>query len=189
MPDMHAKLDDIAVRRARARPCTAEADLAREHARASRVETLIAQLKLEIDRLRRELRRRGTDRTARLTDPLELEPEEIEAKATDEAGLAEAAPAAQKEGGLSRRRPARKPVPDQLLRERVLCPDSRAAPAAAATSTPSAARQSPGSPSACSPTGRLSSRCARSSPAANARGSPSRRRHSTPQRRAGPAPA
>ena len=68
MPDMDITPDDIAALRAalaaaQARADAAEADLARERARTSSVEALIAHLKLEIERLQRELRglKRGNE--------------------------------------------------------------------------------------------------------------------------------
>jgi transposase len=131
---MDSTPDDIAALRAalaeaRARADAAErkvalveAEFLQARARASSVEALIAHLKLEIERLQRELRGRRSERTARLLDQLELELEELEAKATEDELAAEAAPAMKKEGGSPRRRPSRKPFPDHLPRERVVVP-------------------------------------------------------------------
>lgn len=137
---MDATPDDIAALRAALAEAQARADAAERkaalveaeflqaRARASSVEALIAHLKLEIERLQRELRGRRSERTARLLDQLELELEELEAKATEDELAAEAAPAAQKDGGAPRRRPSRKPFPDHLPRERVVVPAPTSCP-------------------------------------------------------------
>jgi transposase len=124
--DMDATPDDIASLRAalaeaQARAAAAEADLARVRARTSGAEAIIVALKLEIERLRRELHGRRSERTSRLIDQLELELEELEAKATEDELAAEATPTSAG-GDAPRRRPSRKPFPDHLPRERVVVP-------------------------------------------------------------------
>ena len=52
-------------------------------AAASSTEAMIAHLKLQIERLRRELYGQRSERTARLIDQMELQLEELEAKATE----------------------------------------------------------------------------------------------------------
>jgi multidrug resistance efflux pump len=74
--DMDATPDDIAalhaaLAEAQARAAAAEANLARVRARTSGAEAIIAALKLEIERLRRELHGRRSERTSRLIDQLE----------------------------------------------------------------------------------------------------------------------
>jgi hypothetical protein len=123
---MDATPDDIvalraALAEAQARAAAAEADLARVRARTSGAEAIIAALKLEIERLRRELHGRRSERTSRLIDQLELELEELEAKATEDELAAEAMPTSAG-AAASRKRPSRKPFPDHLPRERVVVP-------------------------------------------------------------------
>lgn len=107
-------------------------------AAASSTEAMIAHLKLQIERLRRELYGQRSERTARLIDQMELQLEELEAKATEDEIAAEAA-SRQVASPMpaQRRHPVRKPFPEHLPRERVLvpaptsCPRRRPARAAA----------------------------------------------------------
>ena len=116
---------------AEARAETAEsraAAIAAEAAHAKAVlsgsEALIAYLRLEIEKLRRELYGQRSERKQRLLDQLELQLEEMEATASEDEGLAEAAAARAKTevAAFSRRKPARKPFPEHLPRERVVLP-------------------------------------------------------------------
>jgi transposase len=93
-------------------------------ARVSSTDALIASLKLQIEKLRRELYGQRSERTARLLDQMELELEELEASATEDELKAEMAA---EEAGTevkahSRKRPSRKPFPEHLPRERVVIP-------------------------------------------------------------------
>jgi transposase len=90
-------------------------------AAASSTEAVIAHLKLMIEKLRRELYGSRAERTARLIDQMELQLEELEAKATEDEMAAELA-ARQASMPAPRRRPARKPFPEHLPRERVVVP-------------------------------------------------------------------
>lgn len=100
----------------RAGRLTAEAD-------RSSGAALIAHLKLQIEKLRRELYGTRSERAARLIDQMELELEELEATATEQAAAAEAALARTLGTSLPPRRPpARKPFPAHLPRERILIP-------------------------------------------------------------------
>ena len=82
---------------------------------------MIAHLKLQIERLRRELYGQRSERTARLIDQMELQLEELEAKATEDEIAAEAASRQAASPMLAQRRlPVRKPFPEHLPRERVL---------------------------------------------------------------------
>ena len=84
-------------------------------------EALIAHLKLAIEKLRRELYGTRSERTARLLDQMELQLEDLEAAATeDELAAENAARRTQTVKSFERRRPARKPFPDHLPRERVV---------------------------------------------------------------------
>lgn len=95
---------------------------------------LIAHLKLEIEKLRRELYGMRSERAARLIDQMELELEELEATATEQAAAADAA-LARTAGALSptRHPPSRKPFPAHLPRERVLIPAPECCPCCGST--------------------------------------------------------
>jgi transposase len=98
-------------------------------AAASSTEAVIAHLKLMIEKLRRELYGSRSERTARLIDQMELQLEELEAKATEDEIAAEAfAAAAAQPASSFRRRPAKKPFPDHLPRERVVVPAPASCP-------------------------------------------------------------
>lgn len=98
-------------------------------ATASSNEAMIAHLKLMIEKLRRELYGQRSERTARLVDQMELQLEELEAKATEDELAAEAAShrAATLPPAL-RRRSVRKPFPEHLLRERIVVPSPASCP-------------------------------------------------------------
>ena len=83
---------------------------------------MIAALKLEIEKLRRALYGTKSERKARLLEQLELQLEELEAAATEDELAAErqATPVAAPSPATERRRPARKPFPAHLPRERVV---------------------------------------------------------------------
>ncbi len=114
---------------AEARAAEAEAEVARAQAMASSTAAVITTLKLEILRLRRALYGAKSERKARLLDQLELRLEELEAAATEDEIAAERAVAAatRQVSAMPRRRPARKPFPEHLPRERVVieAPTSR----------------------------------------------------------------
>ena len=105
-----------------ARAAAEAAEAARERAVLANAEALIAAQKLEIEKLRRALYGVRSERKARLLDQLELQLEELEATATEDELAAERAAAQAKTPvrGFERRRPARKPFPDHLPRERVV---------------------------------------------------------------------
>jgi transposase len=99
----------------------AEARAAAAEAKASNAEALIAALKLTIEKLKRALYGWRSERKARLLDQLELELEELTASATEDALAAEQAAAATTTvETFTRRKPARKPFPAHLPRERVV---------------------------------------------------------------------
>jgi transposase len=85
-------------------------------------EAVIATLELEIEKLKRALYGQKSERKARLLDQLELQLEELEAAATEDELAAEKAAAQAKTAvrAFERRRPARKPFPAHLPRERVV---------------------------------------------------------------------
>jgi transposase len=122
---MDAALEIAALRRqlaaSEARADAMAAEAAQAKAVASGTEALIAHLRLEIEKLRRELYGQRSERKERLLNQLELQLEEMEATASEDADHADTA--AKKAGRTpppSRRRPSRKPFPPHLLRERVV---------------------------------------------------------------------
>jgi hypothetical protein len=95
--------------------------LAQHRAVVSTSETVIAALKLGIALLRREQYGRSAERTARLLDQLELQLEELETAASEDAIRAEqAVEKTTKVAGFERRKLVRKPFPEHLPRERVV---------------------------------------------------------------------
>ena len=108
----------------------AEAKLANANARESATAALIAHLKLQIAKLKREQYGASAERTRRLLDQMELQLEELEADASEDALVAEAA--AEKTSSVrsfERKPPVRKPFPEHLPRERVVVPSPCACPA------------------------------------------------------------
>ena len=101
---------------------SAETELAQALALASCSEAMIQELKLEIATLRRDKYGISSERRARLIDQLELQLEELEAAATEDALAAEqaAARAGTAVRTFTRRKPVRKPFPEHLPRERVV---------------------------------------------------------------------
>jgi transposase len=109
----------------RAARLEAEAKLADARAQAA----LIASYKLEIEKLRRQLYGTRSERKARLLEQMELQLEEFEATATeDELAAEKAAAQTQTVKSFQRRRPARKPFPAHLPRERVVIPAPESCP-------------------------------------------------------------
>ena len=95
--------------------------LAAAEVKASRAE--IAFLKLTIEKLRREFFGQRSERKQRLLDQLELQLDELEASATeDELAAGKTAAETTQVEGFTRRKPARKPFPAHLPRERVVVP-------------------------------------------------------------------
>lgn len=97
--------------------------MARQEAEASNAEAIIAAMKLMIEKLRRELYGQRSERKARLINQLELQLEELEADATeDELAAGQAAAKTTTVKAFARKRPARKPFPEHLPRERSVVP-------------------------------------------------------------------
>ncbi len=103
-----------------ARAETAESELAQVRAVVRASEAMIKHLRLEIARLRREQYGHSSERRARLIDQMELQLEELEAATTEDEIAAEKATKTSSVAGFDRRRPARKPFPEHLPRERVV---------------------------------------------------------------------
>ncbi|GJE03658.1 IS66 family transposase [Methylobacterium isbiliense] len=104
----------------RAARLEAEATAARAQVASSSTDALIARLKLEIEKLRRELYGTRSERKARLLDQLEMQLEDLEADASEDELAAEAAAQSAHVAAFQRKRPARRPFPDHLPRERVV---------------------------------------------------------------------
>lgn len=104
------------------------AELAHARAVAANDRSLIAHLKLEIEKLRRAIYGPRSERTARLLDQLELQLAEAEADATEDELAAEQAKRSTSVKSFERKRPARKPFPDHLPRERVVIPAPETCP-------------------------------------------------------------
>jgi transposase len=108
---------------ARAEAASAKAEAANAQADLSSTEAFISHLKLEIEKLRRQLYGTRSERKARLLEQMELQLEELEAAATeDELAAEKAAARTQTVQSFQRKRPARKPFPAHLPRERVVIP-------------------------------------------------------------------
>lgn len=108
----------------------AEAKLANAHARESATEAVIAHLKLQIAKLKREQYGASAERTRRLLDQMELQLEDLEADAAEDDLAAKIA--AEKTATVTafeRKRPAKKPFPEHLPRERVIVPAPCSCPA------------------------------------------------------------
>jgi transposase len=108
----------------------AEARLANARAEAA----LITYYKLEIEKLKRQLYGTRSERKARLLEQMELQLEELETTATEEELAAEKAAArTQTVQSFQRKRPARKPFPEHLPRERILIPVPECCPCCGST--------------------------------------------------------
>ena len=106
---------------AEARAEAAESELAQARATVTCSEAMIQELNLEIARLRRDKYGISSERRARLIEQLELQLEELETAATEDALAADEKSAnATTVRSFKRRRPVRKPFPDHLPRERVV---------------------------------------------------------------------
>jgi transposase len=114
---------------AQAEAASAKAAAANAQADLSSTEALISHLKLEIEKLRRALYGTRSERKARLLEQMELALEELQATATeDELAAEKAAARTQTVQSFERKRPARKPFPDHLPRERVVIPAPESCP-------------------------------------------------------------
>jgi transposase len=125
-PAREALPDDVAALKAaladeRAKGLEIAAELAVARAKASEDKALIAQQKLRIAKLERQIYGQRSERSARLTDQLALDFEELEASATeDELAAEQAAAKTTTVRVFARRRAERDTFPDHLPRERVV---------------------------------------------------------------------
>src|SRR6202521_5001663 len=117
--DINALKEALILERAKALEVTAELMVAR--AKASEDVALIAQQRLRIAKLERQVYGQRSERSARLIEQLALELEELEAGATEDELAAETAVARTTSvRGFTRKRPERNTFPDHLPRERVV---------------------------------------------------------------------
>jgi transposase len=119
---------------AREHAATVVAEAAALRAKAAGDQALIAHLKLQIEKLRRDRFGQRSERSARLLDQLELQLEELEATATeDELAAERVAAKTTKVAAFARKQPARKPFPEHLPRERLIVPGPTACPCCGGT--------------------------------------------------------
>src|ERR1700688_3387078 len=117
--DIIALKEALIIERAKGLEIAAELAVAR--AKASEDVALIAQQKLRIAKLERQVYGQRSERSARLIDQLALEFEEVEAGATkDELAAEQAVARTTAVRGFTRQRPERSTFPDHLPRERVV---------------------------------------------------------------------
>src|ERR1700730_6481420 len=106
-----------------ARAAHVEAELVVARAKAADDQALIAHQQLRIEKLTRQLYGPRSERTSRILDQNELQFEELESWATEEEIAAEMAVGKTTRGApFPRKRPAPKPFPEHLPRERVIVP-------------------------------------------------------------------
>lgn len=129
LPGAPALPDDVdALRRLvlarEAELAAAQAELAQAKARETSAEAMILQLRLAVEKMRRELYGQRSERGSRLLDQMELELEELEATASEDELAAEKAGAVTGATirALRRKAPSRRPLPDLLPRERIIVP-------------------------------------------------------------------
>lgn len=127
MLDMATEIADLraALAASEARAAGVEAELTRAKATASCADAMVKHLKLEIAKLRREIYGNRTERSSRLLDQMELQLEELEAAATEDAIAVEEAggdedASATVKTFTRRRSTGRKPFPEHLPRRRVV---------------------------------------------------------------------
>ena len=104
------------------------AALAEERAARTRAEAEIEHLKLLIAKLRRERYGQSSERGRHLLDQLELQLEELETAAGENASQGEADDGDTTVRAFTRRKPKRAPLPADLPRERVVLPSPEACP-------------------------------------------------------------
>jgi transposase len=126
--DLSALPDDVAALKAVVIAACAKADavaaeLANEQAKRADDAALIAHMKLQIEKLKRDKFGPRSERASRLLEQMAFELEELESTATEDELAAELAAAKTSSvAPFTRNRPARKPFPEHLPRERVIVP-------------------------------------------------------------------
>ena len=117
--DIAALKEALAIERARA--LEVEAELAVARTKASEDTALIAQQKLRIAKLERQIYGQRSERSSRLIEQLALTFEELEADATeDELAAEQAGTKTTTVRGFTRKRSERQTFPEHLPRERVV---------------------------------------------------------------------
>ena len=116
-----------------ARAARAEGNLTHAQATASSAEALIARLRLEIERLRRTLYGVRSERKERLLDQPEMQLEDVEADAVESELAAERTATSTVVKCFERNRPAHKPFPEHLPRERVVIAAPQSCPCCGST--------------------------------------------------------
>ena len=104
------------------------AALVAAEARATSAEAEVEHLKLQIAKLRRERYGQSSERGHQLLDQLELQLEELETAAAEDAGQGETDDGDTTVRAFTRRKPKRAPLPADLPRERVVLPSPEACP-------------------------------------------------------------
>lgn len=110
----------VALAAAEARAAAAEDELIQARAVVSASDAMIRHLQLQIAKLRREQFGHSAERHARLIEQLEMQLEDLETDLGQDRAKTDAAVAKTTVAAFERRRPARKPFPDHLPRERVV---------------------------------------------------------------------
>ena len=105
---------------AEARAAAAEQELTQARAVVSASDAMIRHLQLQIAKLRREQFGHSAERHARLIEQLEMQLEDLETDLGQDRAKTDAAVAKTTVAAFERRRPARKPFPEHLPRERVV---------------------------------------------------------------------
>ena len=105
---------------AEARAAAAEEELTQARAVVSASDAMIRHLQLQIAKLRREQFSHSAERHARLIEQLEMQLEDLETDLGQDRAKTDAAVAKTTVAAFERRRPARKPFPEHLPRERVV---------------------------------------------------------------------
>ena len=105
---------------AEARAAAAEEELTQARAVVSTSDAMIRHLQLQIAKLRREQFGHSAERHARLIEQLEMQLEDLETDLGQDRAKTDAAVAKTTVATFERRRPARKPFPEHLPRERVV---------------------------------------------------------------------
>ena len=107
---------------ARAAQATAEAEAAHALAQVSSAEAMIAHYRLAIEKLKRALYGQRSERGERLLGQMELQLEELEVTATEDALASETSADGTTVRSFTRKKTGRKPFPAHLPRERVVVP-------------------------------------------------------------------
>ena len=105
---------------AEARASAAEDELTQARAVVSASDAMIQHLRLQIAKLRREQFGHSAERQTRLIEQLEMQLEDLETDLGQDRAKTDAAVAKTTVAAFERRRPARKPFPEHLPRERVV---------------------------------------------------------------------